>query len=80
MNSKYLIIIRYEQKADKKVEEILNDLSKYKIKSRSINKGVVELTFEIELSDKTQKIVDEFSKIDGVQNSSLISYQNDFGA
>ena len=80
INSKYLVIVKYELSSDKKVENVLKDIRKYKVKSRSINKSIVELTFEIELNDENQKIVDKLSGIDGVQSSSLISYQNDFGA
>lgn len=79
MNSKYLVIVKYEKDANNEVANVIKKLPKYKLKSRSISKGIVELTFEIELNNKVQNIIDELSTTEGVQSSSLISYQNDFG-
>lgn len=79
INSKYLVIVKYEKDVNNDVLSIIKKLPKYKIKSRSISKGIVELTFEIDLNNKVQNIVDELSNTNGVQSSSLISYQNDFG-
>ena len=79
MNSKYLVIVKYEDNAEDDIKNILSKLKKYKLKSKSKSKNNVEMTFEVELNDSTQKLVDKISKIDGVQNCSLISYQNDFG-
>ncbi len=79
MNSKYLVIVKYDDNAEDDIKNILSKLKKYKLKSKSKSKNNVEMTFEVELNDSTQKLVDKISKIDGVQNCSLISYQNDFG-
>lgn len=79
MNSKYLVIVKYDDSAEDDIKNILSKLKKYKLKSKSKSKNNVEMTFEVELNDSTQKLVDKISKIDGVQNCSLISYQNDFG-
>lgn len=79
MNSKYLVIVKYDDSVEDDIKNILSKLKKYKLKSKSKSKNNVEMTFEVELNDCTQKLVDKISKIDGVQNCSLISYQNDFG-
>ena len=79
MNSKYLVIVKYDDNAEDDIKNILSKLKKYKLKSKSKSKNNVEMTFEVELNDSTQKLVDKISKIDGVQNCSLISYQYDFG-
>ena len=79
MNSKYLVIVKYDDSVEDDIKNILSKLKKYKLKSKSKSKNSVEMTFEVELNDSTQKLVDKISKIDGVQNCSLISYQNDFG-
>ena len=57
-----------------------NKLPKTKLKSKSIVKNTIELTFEVELKDDDTKILDDFKDIDGVVSASVISYQNDFGA
>lgn len=78
MASKFLVIIKYEYDVDNKVSEELENF-KYKVKSRSINKGIVEYSFEVELTEENQKKLDELSKLDGVLNVNMVSYQNDFG-
>ena len=50
------------------------------MKSKSISKNIVELTFELELKDNETKVLDAFKNIEGVTSVSVISYQNDFGA
>lgn len=79
-NRQFLFIIKYDITSDKKVVDALKTLPKTKLKSKSIVKDLVELTFEIELKDDNTKILDNFKDIDGVISTSVISYQNDFGA
>ena len=79
MNSKYLVIVKYNPEEDGNVKKILKYLPKYKMKSYATYKTMIELTFEVQLSDNTQAIIDKLKDLDGVQSTSLISYQNDFG-
>ncbi|MBR1376582.1 MAG: DUF4956 domain-containing protein [Bacilli bacterium] len=79
MGNKYLVIIKYKDSAADKVEKELSNLVKYKVKSRSISNGIIEYSFEIELSDESQKLIDKISSISGVENTNIVSYQNDFG-
>lgn len=79
MNSKYLVIIKYDDSAEDDIKKVLLKFKRYKLKSKSSSKNSIELTFEVELNESVQIIIDKISKIDGVQNCSLISYQNDFG-
>lgn len=79
VNRQYLFIIKYDIHTDKKIIEALKKLSKTKLKSKSIVKDTMELTFEVELKDDDTKILDDFKDIEGVISASVISYQNDFG-
>lgn len=79
-NRQYLFIIKYNLSTDKKIIDVLKKLPKTKLKSKSIVKDTMELTFEVELKDDDTKILDDFKNIDGVISASVISYQNDFGA
>ena len=63
MNSKYLVIVKYDDSAEDDIKNILSKLKKYKLKSKSKSKNNVEMTFEVELNDGTQKLVDKISKI-----------------
>ena len=76
----YLFIIKYDTKVNDAVLKQIKKLPKIKLKSKSISKSVVELTFEIELKDNEEKVLEKFQNIEGVSNVSIISYQNDFGA
>lgn len=78
-NSQYLIILKYDTDIDSKIEKMLSNIPKHKIKSKSICKDKVELSFEIATKDHL-KIMNVFNDINGVDSVNLISYQNDFGA
>lgn len=79
-NRQFLFILKYETSSDKRIIDALKKLPKTKLKSKSIIKNTIELTFEVELKDDDTKILDDFKDIDGVVSASVISYQNDFGA
>lgn len=79
-NRQFLFILKYEVSSDKRIIDALKKLPKTKLKSKSIIKNTIELTFEVELKDDDTKILDDFKDIDGVVSASVISYQNDFGA
>lgn len=79
-NRQFLFILKYEVSSDKRIIDSLKKLPKTKLKSKSIVKNTIELTFEVELKDDDTKILDDFKDIDGVISASVISYQNDFGA
>lgn len=80
LNNKYLVIVKYDLNVDKIVRNELSKITKCKIKSRMVNKDIIELTFEMELNESNQMIIDSLAIVDGVHSSGLISYQNDFGA
>ena len=76
----YLFIIKYDGRIDESITKAIKKLPKTKLKSKSITKNTVELTFEVELKDNETKILDAFKNVEGVSSVSVISYQNDFGA
>lgn len=79
-NHQYLFIIKYNYQLDEQIVSYMKKIPKTKLKSKSISKDVIELTFEVELKDNDTKLLDKFKNVDGVLNVSVISYQNDFGA
>lgn len=76
----YLFVIKYNDSANKEIEKELKKLPNLKLKSKSITKDIVEMTYEIELKDNETDVLDNFKHIDGVLSTSIINYQNDFGA
>ena len=78
LGNKYLVIIKYDEEVASKVEKALENI-KFRVKSRSITKGMIEYTFEVELTDENQKLLDKIGSLSGVSSLNVISYQNDFG-
>ena len=78
LGNKYLVILKYDEDVAPKVEKALENI-KFRVKSRSITKGMIEYTFEIELNDENQKLLDKIGMLQGVNSVNVISYQNDFG-
>ena len=78
LGNKYLVIIKYDEEVAAKVEKALENI-KFRVKSRSITKGMIEYTFEVELTNENQKLLDKIGSISGVSSLNVISYQNDFG-
>jgi uncharacterized membrane protein YhiD involved in acid resistance len=76
-NNVYLLILQYEDLTN---DELIKELSKlnYKIKSKTISMGLVELTLEVKLMGANTTFVEELSALDGVKNVSLVSYNGDF--
>lgn len=81
--NRYLLVLKFEKAAYDDILRVCQKLPKRKIKSNSIFKDKMELTLEIDIKAKDEdykkNIVDEFGKVNGIINASLISYQNDFG-
>lgn len=80
VSRQYLFIVKYNIEADYIVSEEIKKLPKTKLKSKSISKDIMELTFEVELKDDNTAVLDNFKNLYGVISASIISYQNDFGA
>ena len=78
LGNKYLVIIKYDEEVAAKVEKALENI-KFRVKSRSITKGMIEYTFEVELTNENKKLLDKIGSISGVSSLNVISYQNDFG-
>lgn len=76
----YLFVVKYEDKVDNDIQNELKKLPNLKLKSKSITRNMIEITYEIELKDDKTEFLNSFKEIDGVVSTSLINYQNDFGA
>lgn len=74
----YLLILKYTSDFETNINQRIDKLGKFKLKSKSVSGSIVEASYEIELSDDIN-ILDNF-KDDKIINASIISYQNDFGA
>jgi len=75
----YLLVVRYQGNIESMLVQQIGKLTKYKLKTKSVVNGLNELTYEVEIKDKSARIVDVLKGINGVVSASVISYQNDFG-
>ncbi|MGG1662617.1 DUF4956 domain-containing protein [Brevibacillus sp. NRS-1366] len=73
----YLLIINYHEEANDNVKYQLNKL-KCALKSKTVNKDMVEMIVEVKLKGDNTTFVNELSVIDGVKNVSLVSYNGDY--
>ena len=64
-NMPYILVIRFEEGA------------KGRLKSKTVSRGVIELTLELNVTDAEIALIDRFADIPGVYDASLISYTGD---
>jgi hypothetical protein len=80
VRSQYLFVLKYKIDCEDEVKKLLKKLPKNKLKSHTITKDLVELTYEVDIKEpEDTDLVTTFNRVDGVVVASLISYQNDFG-
>lgn len=77
--SKYLFVLKYNKEKEETIEELLKDLPKCKLKTKTISKSVTELTYEIEVTENKTDFMNKFTDNEDIIVASLISYQNEFG-
>ncbi len=76
----YLLIIRYDMEAEERLNDALAGLSRKNLRSKSTSeKGVAEVTYEIEKLNHTEAVLFNLQQVRGVISVNLVSYQNDFG-
>jgi len=73
----YILVIRFEDAAKGDVQAMLRKLSQGKLKSKTVSRGVIELTIELNVTDGEIAMIDRFADIPGVYDASLISYTGD---
>ena len=53
-------------------------MKKCVVKSKTAQKGFVELNLEIRLQDENTDFVNELADVDGVESAVLVSYNGDY--
>jgi uncharacterized membrane protein YhiD involved in acid resistance len=75
----YLLILNYVDKGhDEIINHLKNELKDFRIKAKTITNQNVELTLEIRIDDEDTSFVNRLSKLDGVKNAVLVSYNGDY--
>lgn len=73
----YLLVIRFEEAAKADVQNLLRKFPQGKLKSKTVSRGVIELTLEMSIQDAEISLMDRFGSIPGVYDASLVSYSGD---
>ena len=78
--SQYLLVVMYNLAVEGSVESILDQISRKKLKSKTINsQNIAEVTFEINYGKDVDELMAQLQKTEGVRTVNLVSYNNDFG-
>jgi uncharacterized membrane protein YhiD involved in acid resistance len=73
----YLLVVHYSEEASEQIKKVLHGLNS-KLKSKSIRRGLIELTVEIRLVDDNTGFMAKLDQIDGVEGASLVNYTGDY--
>ena len=80
MSNPYIVVLRVKDHAsEKKATDYLKEnVKKCIVKSKTAQKGLVELNLEIRLKDDNTDCVNELADIAGVESAVLVSYNGDY--
>ena len=76
----YIVVLQCEdQESEQKATAFLQEhTSRLNIKSKSVQKGAIELNLEIRLKDATTDFMNELADLAGVRSAVLVSYNGDY--
>ena len=76
----YILVVHCENDAAEQAacEVVKERGKKYVIKSKCVSSNGIELTMELRLSEMTTEFVNAVSRLDGVRDASLVSYNGDY--
>ena len=76
----YIVVLRLDNKeSEQKATEFLKSrTARTIVKSKTVQKGSIELTTEIRLNDDNTDFINDLADMDGVQSAVLVSYNGDY--
>lgn len=80
-NYPYLLIVRHDFQCVSEVNYALHKLPRNaRLKSKTVTQNGVEITMELRLPGENTTLVNDFLRINGVFDATLVSFQGDYGA
>lgn len=73
----YLLILHFHEGSSAAVKNLLKQLPRTRVRSRTAQRDGLELTVEVRLRDEETAVVDKFLRIEGVYDATLIAHQGD---
>ena len=76
----YIVVLQCEnQESENKATAFLKEhTNRMNVKSKSVQKGAIELNLEIRLKDTATDFMNELAELEGVRNAVLVSYNGDY--
>lgn len=76
----YIIVLRcVDQESEKMATKFLeSNVRRAVIKSKSVEKGSIELNYDVRLSEENTNFINSLSEMEGVQSAVLVSYNGDY--
>lgn len=77
----YILVVTCEFGAEPNVQAIIKNSShRYVLKSKTVTRKGLELTYEVRIKDKEAYAVNKLMKVNGVENAVLVSYNGEYMA
>lgn len=73
----YLLILHFHEAANGPVKNLIKQLPRTRVRSRTAQRDGLELTVEVRLRDEETAVVDKFLRIEGVYDATLVAHQGD---
>ena len=76
----YILVVNCDdESSENELETLLRkNLKRHIVKSKTVSKDGIELTFEIRLKNIATKFINEISDLSGVKKAVLVSYNGDY--
>ncbi|MBR0132851.1 MAG: DUF4956 domain-containing protein [Lachnospiraceae bacterium] len=76
----YILVIQCSSKEaeNKAAEAVKAATTKHVVKSKSVQKGLIEINYEVRLKNDDTDFVNSLSEIEGVSSAVLVSYNGDY--
>lgn len=76
----YILVVNCaDEKSEEMVTKMVDDsVKKHLVKSKAVSTNGIELTIEVRLQDMATSFVNSISKLEGVSNAVLVSYNGDY--
>jgi hypothetical protein len=80
MSNPYIVVIRARDHASeaRAMEYLRSNVKKCVVKSKTAQKGLVELNLEIRLNDDNTDFINGLADLPGVESAVLVSYNGDY--
>jgi len=73
----YLLILHFDDSASKQVKQMVAQLPRARVKSKTVQRDGIEMAIELRIGQHETGFVDKFLRVEGVYDATLIAHQGD---